>query len=106
LFGGRGKSKEAKNDLWFIYPNMSKNSKRFHSKNFEYVNEKKKYLSMKIVKVNPKGRPPFPRYLHSTKFFNNYLAIFGGRNDDCYFDIGTSALNDLSLFDLGRIRVI
>ena len=48
--------------------------------------------------VHPHGIGPMPRSQHSAAFFDQYLVIFGGRNDLTFKEIQNVALNDLHLY--------
>ena len=79
------------NELWFIKPDFSENQKNLvlakkGSKDWEYKSEKKApYFYFECIRLEPAGKPPAPRNLHTAaQFCKKYLAIFGGRND-AYF---------------------
>ena len=57
------------------------------------------------IKVEPKGKPPLPRYAHTMNFYErgNYLIIHGGRNDTLN---DNSTLNDTFLLDLENLEWI
>lgn len=52
--------------------------------------------------TNVLGVWPIKRYGHSSTFIrgSNYLAIYGGRNDQLYSTLGESVIGSVSLLDL------
>ena len=53
-------------------------------------------LKLKVTKIEPIGKKPLPRYLHSSCIIGKYVAIYGGRNDILYNrNYSTIALNDI-----------
>ena len=57
-----------------------------------------------IFKLAVKGKPPCPRYFHTTNFYEegNSLIVYGGRNDDH----NEYALGDIFLFELASLEWI
>ena len=53
---------------------------------------------MTIEKVQTTGKPPIPRSQHTAAILNNYLVIFGGRNNSLY--PRNVALNDFHLLKI------
>eukprot|EP00347_Sterkiella_histriomuscorum_P011255 403373153 len=99
------------NELWFVKPDYIENQKRLKlskksanskDKDYDYKNQKKApTLCLEVIKLNPSGKQPAPRCLHSASFFSKqYIAYFGGKNDNYYQDIKNIALNDLFMYDI------
>ena len=77
-------------------------------KDWEYKSEKKApIISVELIKLEPNGKPPAPRCLHSAaQFSKKYLAIFGGRNDTHFAEYNNVALNDLCLYDISKFLLL
>ena len=93
LFGGFKEDEDQMNDLWLIRP---------HFKNkVESIPVKRKRqmtacYSIEAVKIEPDGKPPIARALHTTVFVKNrYLIIYGGKSKDIYTSTKTISLNDI-----------
>jgi len=66
--------------------------------------KKNPQLAIEIVKVMPLGKPPAPRCLHSAcAFGKQFVAFFGGKNDNYFRDLSNYILNDLFMYDIGKI---
>ena len=112
---GSNRALKYSNELWLIRPDYAENSKRLKQsknavtqikdKDFDYKNKKKApSLSIEAVKLNPAGKPPAPRCLHSaTAFGMQYVAFFGGKNDNFHKDLANVALNDICLYDISKL---
>jgi hypothetical protein len=83
-------------------PAYERNKKYVIIKTGEFKKMVKPKFYIEITKLTPDGKPPCPRYQHSTTFIQQYLVIYGGRNDDMYQEIRNVALNDLHLYDLTK----
>ena len=113
---GSNRALRYSNELWLIKPDYSENSRRLKlsknavtqikDKDYDYKNKKKApSLSIEAVKVNPGGKPPVPRCLHSaTAFGMQYVAFFGGKNDNFYKELNNVALNDIVLYDISKFK--
>ena len=80
---------------------MKLNQQVIDKKTGEYKPEKVAMISMVAGKVDTIGIGPCERHLHSAVVFQEYLCVFGGRNDSLYSkQMQTVALNDLHLLNL------
>lgn len=100
IFGGANSKKEPQNDIYFIRPYYKMNAELLDGKKLEFQENTQPRLYIEIFKLEPSGKPPCPRYLHTAQFINKYIYIFGGRNDKVYKSLKNSALNDLHLYDV------
>lgn len=98
------------NELWVIKPDHAENAKQLVfnkkiSKDWEYASAKRTpVIYYEMIKLEPSGRPPAPRCLHSTsQFCKKYLAVFGGKNDSYFKEYNNVAFNDLCLYDICKL---
>ena len=78
LFGGYKENEGQMNDLWLIKPNFEiKNDKKKSKTNKVAIH----FYSIEGVKLEPDGKQPTARVLHTTVYIKNrYLLIFGGKS--------------------------
>ena len=98
LFGGYKEGEGQMNDLWLIRP-------LFKAKQEGKSPVKKRpqtaSYSLEAIKLEPEGKPPVSRVLHSTVFFKNrYLIIYGGKSEEIYASTKNLALNDVWIYDI------
>ena len=82
LFGGYKEGFGQTNDLWLIRPILR--AKPEGKSQLKKLQDTDAY-SLEAIKLEPEGRPPVSRVLHSTVFFKNqYLIIYGGKSEEIY----------------------
>lgn len=102
------------NELWFIKPDYNDNQRKLQAtkqspqvkdRDYDYKHPKRiPSLSLELIKLQPQGKPPMARCLHSaTQFAKQYIAFFGGKNDKCFSEYKNIALNDLFVYDISKI---
>ena len=85
IFGGKDPNGKARGELYVISTEV-----------------KKKYA---IDRIEPVGKPPYPRYGHSMVYWHSkqYLLIYGGRNDDLWGDTGSSSMTNIVVLNLHHL---
>jgi len=98
ILGGIDSEGDFSQDIWMIKCNSVKTlgtiKRREGKVKFKYI--------IDCEKVITSGIAPKPRMNQTAIYFENYIAVFGGKNDKKAFEGDTYCLNDLCLLNLQR----
>jgi len=107
VFGGYNQHREcATNTVYVLKPAYTTMKKLFSTKSPNFKRLVKPKYSFELTELaTTGGKAPSPRFGHSACMLGGrYLAIFGGRNDRLFSQVGNVALNDMHLLDLRALH--
>lgn len=107
IFGGYNHHREcATNSVFVLKPAYSTMKKLLSAKSANFKRLVKPKYTFEVTELSSSGgKAPSPRFGHSACMLGGrYLAIFGGRNDKLFAQVGNVALNDMHLLDLRSLQ--
>lgn len=106
IFGGMDETNVLSNDLYLLKPDCQRNKALIARIEGTFHDKKPRYATILEKITNYHGQPPCPRMhfgfvnLKNRRTKDEFLVIYGGRNDQIFESTNNVALNDICLFNI------